>query len=74
MIKLIWFAAFVHAQTGPQVITIGETTLFKDRALCEAFGKIMSARLADYARGVAKLDWRDRVAVQFKCEPNGQPT
>jgi hypothetical protein len=74
MIKLIWFAAFVHAQAGPQIVPISETTVFSDRAKCEAFGNLMKARLADYARGAAKLDWKDRVAVQFKCEPSGQPT
>lgn len=68
MIKLIWFVAFVHAQAGPRVINIGETTVFKDMAMCEAFGKVMSDRVADYVRGLAKLDWSDSVAVQFKCQ------
>lgn len=74
MIKLIWFVAFVHAQAGPQVINIGETTAFKDDAMCQAFGKAMKDRLADYARGVLKMDWSDKVAVAFKCEPAGKPT
>jgi hypothetical protein len=73
VIKLIWFVAFVHAQAGPQVINIGETTAFRDMAMCDAFGKVMKDRLADYARGVAKLDWGDKVAVAFKCEPAGDP-
>jgi hypothetical protein len=73
VIKLIWFVAFVHAQTGPQVIQVGETTLFRDDAMCQAFGAVMKDRLADYARGLAKLDWSDRVAIQWRCEPNGRP-
>lgn len=74
MIKLLWFAAFVHAQAGPQVITIGETTAFRDDAMCQAFGKVMKDRVADYARGVLKLDWSDKVAIAWKCEPAGDPT
>ncbi len=74
MVKLVWFVAFVHAQAGPQVINIGETTAFADDAMCQAFGKVMKDRLADYARGVVKLDWSDKVVVAFKCEPDGDPT
>lgn len=74
MVKLIWFVAFVHLQAGPQVVRIGETTTFADDEACQAFGKVMSDRLSDYARGALKLDWSDKVAVQFKCEPNGNPT
>lgn len=73
MIKLIWFVAFVHVQAGTQVVTIGETTVFPDNARCALFGAEMKDRLADYARGVAKIDWTDKVAVSFKCEPNGKP-
>ena len=74
MIKLIWFVAFVHIQAGPQVVRIGETTIFADQAKCEMFGADMKARLADYARGALHLDWPDKIAVQFKCEPSGDPT
>jgi hypothetical protein len=74
MIKLLWFAAFVHMQAGPQVITIGETTAFRDDAMCQAFGKAMQERVADYARGIAKLDWSDKVAIAWKCEPAGNPS
>lgn len=72
MIALIWFVAFMTAQ-GPSVNIITETTVFADRAACEEFGKTMSRRTADYARGGFGLDWSDRVEVAFKCEPNGQP-
>jgi hypothetical protein len=74
MIKLLWFAAFVHMHAGPQVITIGETTAFRDEAMCQAFGKVMQERVADYARGIAKLDWSDKVAIAWKCEPAGEPS
>lgn len=70
--KLVWFAAFITAQ-GPQVATISESTTFKDQAMCEAFGQVMSDRLADYARGGARLDWDSRVTVSWKCEPDGRP-
>lgn len=73
MIKLIWMVAFVHAQAGPQVIRISETTTFDDLARCKFFGEAMKDRLADYARGVIKLDWKDKIAVAYKCEPSGQP-
>jgi hypothetical protein len=74
MIKLIWFVAFIHAQAGPQVVKIGETTTFDDVARCNVFGEAMRVRLADYARGALHLDWPDKIAVQFKCEPSGDPT
>lgn len=72
MIMLIWFVALMTAQ-GPAVHSISETTTFHDQAACEAFGKEMSPRTADYARGRMMLDWGDPVHVAFKCEPNGQP-
>ena len=72
MIKLLWFAAFIGLQ-GPQVAEISESTTFADEETCQAFGKIMSDRLADYARGAAHLDWNIRVRVGFKCSPNGHP-
>jgi hypothetical protein len=74
MIKLIWFVAFIHNQAGPQVVNVSETTLFKDDKMCQAFGTTMKDRLADYTRGVAHLDWSDKVAVSFKCEANGDPS
>jgi len=74
MIKLVWFVAFVHAQAGPGVMAIDETETFQDAAACDAYGASMKDRVADFARGVARLDWHDSLRVSFKCEPNGRPS
>lgn len=69
---LIWIAAVVTAQ-GVVPVPIGETTKFKSMAECEAFGKAMSPRAEDYARGLLKLDWSDKIVVGFKCGAPGRP-
>lgn len=72
MIKLIWVAAILTAQ-GPMMGEVPESTTFKDRVECQAFGEKMTPRLQDYVRGLAKADWHDDVQVAFRCEANGQP-
>lgn len=67
MYKMVWLVAFIHSQAGPQVAPIAETTTFKDEAACMAFGKEMSPRVMDYARGAAGLDWGDAVSVHYRC-------
>lgn len=71
MYTLIWMVAFIHVQAGPQVVPVGETTTFPDEAACMAFGKDMSPRMMDYARGLAVLDWSDPVSVHFRCTQGG---
>ena len=73
MIKLIWFVAFIHAQAGPQVVAVQDSEKLKDEEQCTLYGEAMKDRFADYARGAAHLTWQDKVAVQFKCEPDGDP-
>lgn len=69
---LLWIAAVV-TMSGVIPVQISETTKFKSRAECEAFGKEMSPRVQDYARGALKLDWSVNVVVAFRCEAPGQP-
>tara|TARA_R110000868_G_scaffold368772_2_gene631909 strand:- start:80 stop:304 length:225 start_codon:yes stop_codon:yes gene_type:complete len=73
MIKLLWVVAFVHAQSGPTTGRIKEETIFTNEVECSAFGEAMKGRVADYARGAAGLQWKNFVAVLYKCEPNGDP-
>jgi hypothetical protein len=72
MLKLIWTIAALTVQ-GPLVSDVPETTKFKDRAECTAFGKKMTPRLADWARGALRADWDLEVKVVFRCEADGTP-
>ena len=71
MYVMMWLVAFVHAQSGPQVVPVGETTKFQNEAECMAFGQAMSTRMMDYTRGGAGLDWNDPVSVHYRCTPAG---
>ncbi|HWV44109.1 hypothetical protein [Pseudorhodoplanes sp.] len=72
MFKLLWAIAVMTAQ-GPMQGTIPESTTFKDRAACEAFGAEMTPRLQDWARGRLNADWNIEVRSAFRCEPAGDP-
>lgn len=72
MIKLVWLAIIMTSQ-GPAGGEIPESTTFKTREECQAFGEAMTPRLEDYVRGLTRQDWSNEVRVRFKCEPNGQP-
>jgi hypothetical protein len=71
MIKLIWTVATLTVQ-GPLVADVPETSRFKNRAECTAFGERMTARLADWTRGALRADWQHGVDVTFRCEPDGE--
>ena len=72
MIKLVWTAAALTIN-GPIAGEIPETTKFKTRAECAAFGETMTPRLQDYVRGLLKADWDLDVKVIFRCEAAGDP-
>lgn len=72
MIKLVWVIAVMTAN-GPMFRAIPETTQFKDQAACEKFGKDMTPRLEDWARGALNADWNIEIKSAYKCEPAGQP-
>lgn len=72
MIKLAWAFAFMTAQgaaTGP----VGEMRTFDTMEACQAFGREMTPRTADFVRGAFKLDWSVKVAVAFHCQETGEP-
>lgn len=72
MFKLLWVIAVMSAN-GPIIRPIPETTTFKDKAACEQFGKDMTPRLQDWARGALNADWNVEIRSAFKCEPAGDP-
>lgn len=72
MIALIWFAVLMTPH-GSAVLPIQETTTFATMDECKVFGEKMKSRTADYARGLARLDWNAPIYVAFKCAPAGQP-
>jgi hypothetical protein len=70
--SLSWSAAVaVHGRI--QSGRLPEATKFKDDAECQAFGKQMAPRLADWVRGMFQLDWRAPIAVGFECRIAGDP-
>lgn len=68
MVKLLWIAAF-----GYNVALVPEDTTFRDMQACQAFGRSMASRTADYTRGMFKLGWSIEVHVGFHCAIDGQP-
>lgn len=69
MAELVWFAVFLNI-----AVPFNETTKFKDVDACEKFGAEMAPRAADYIRGALKLDWDDKIKIDFICAMPGQPT
>ena len=68
---LVWIVAAMTAR-GPVTGPIPEMTKFNSEAECVEFGNGMQQRVADYTRGMLKLDWSIPVSVAFQCQPSGQ--
>jgi|GEM_PF-6012934 len=73
MITLVWLALIVTSN-GYVAVPIPESSEFRTAEECRAFGEKMAPRLADYARGMVRADWRQKVDVIFECSAPGQPT
>lgn len=68
---LVWIVVTVTAG-GPVTGPIPEMTKFKSETECTEFGKGMAPRVADFTRGMLRLDWTVPVHVTFRCAPAGQ--
>lgn len=73
MMRLIWFALLMTAQ-GPQILPLVDETKFENAEKCDAFGKLMAPRMADFVRGKIDAPWALEIPIGFRCEPIGQDT
>lgn len=70
---LIW-SVMVMTPTGPVVLPpVQDETSFTSVEACKLFAEEHHDRMADYARGVLKLAWKDHIEAVSQCRPDGQP-
>lgn len=68
---LLWAIAVVMSN-GSGILQAKEKRLFDTQAACEEYAKEFSPRMADWTRGVLKLDWDAQVRVAYRCADNAQ--
>jgi hypothetical protein len=67
MVEIMWAFAFISVQGLPAEGVMKENNKFDTLEKCADFGAEYAPRVADYVRGMAKLDWDDPVHVRHAC-------